>query len=105
MGELINEIGNRYGFLTVAKQTTKNGHAAWLCQCDCGNTRIELGTQLRAGRAKVCGPKCPLKYKTRPTYKDYVGEQFGYLTVLYQVPEYVGLKEAILNLVDVKLEN
>lgn len=62
-GRLIDEIGNRYGDLTVLEyagsgKEFKNGHdggAAWLCICDCGNDHIALGTKLRMGISKSCG--------------------------------------------------
>ena len=38
----INEIGNRYGRLTVIDlaNSDNQGHAYWRCICDCGNTKI-----------------------------------------------------------------
>ena len=53
----INEIGNRYGQLTViAKDTTKTKNENfWICQCDCGNTTSINGTILRSGKQVSCG--------------------------------------------------
>lgn len=49
--------------------------AIWRCQCDCGNM-VELpGNQLLSGNNKSCG--C----LARPPLKDWVGKQFGSLTV------------------------
>ena len=44
-----NEIGNKYGRLTVLEraENNKRGSAQWLCECECGNTGIFLGTRLR----------------------------------------------------------
>jgi len=55
-------VGQKFGKLIVIKQTEmkrkKSGKtvgACWLCQCDCGNTRIVIANNLRAGRVKSCG--------------------------------------------------
>jgi hypothetical protein len=53
----VNEIGNKYGQLTVL-QKAKNrryGTAAWLCQCSCGNRVVVSGRELRSGDTKSCG--------------------------------------------------
>lgn len=55
----INEIGNKYGKLTVVakntiKQTNRQG-VEWICQCDCGNYKTVLGTDLRQGYVSSCG--------------------------------------------------
>jgi hypothetical protein len=43
--------------LTVIEQapSDKEGNAAWLCLCSCGNRAIVLGRTLRRGQAKSCG--------------------------------------------------
>lgn len=53
---VINEIGNRYGKLTVLYQVPNERAtgAAWMCQCDCGNTEIRLGANLRRNGATSC---------------------------------------------------
>lgn len=53
----VNEIGNRYGKLIVTEQykSDSEGHAKWLCKCDCGNTRICTGISLRRGTCLSCG--------------------------------------------------
>lgn len=56
MGKLINELGNKYGALTVIEiAKDKNGRTAWLCVCDCGNKKIVRGPDLRKGRITSCG--------------------------------------------------
>ncbi|MHA1874707.1 MAG: hypothetical protein ACTSVB_11395 [Candidatus Heimdallarchaeaceae archaeon] len=55
-----DEINNRYGKLTVLREVPKPadsppGFTYWLCQCDCGNTKIVAGYLLRAGKVKSCG--------------------------------------------------
>lgn len=58
---LIDEIGNKYGKLTVVKQVESkvynDGHSysQWLCKCDCGREIIAKGSELRCGKVKSCG--------------------------------------------------
>ena len=57
-GKLLkNEIGNKYGLLTVIEQAPSNerGLAHWLCQCECGAKTIVSGNNLREGSVKSCG--------------------------------------------------
>lgn len=53
----INEIGNRYGRLTVIDlaNSDNQGHAYWRCICDCGNTKICKASSLRNGTILSCG--------------------------------------------------
>ncbi len=56
MPKLVDLTGKRYGRLTVLKRmATKNGHAAWLCRCDCGNVKSVSSNSLRRGTVKSCG--------------------------------------------------
>ena len=53
-----NEIGNKYGRLTVideVKERGKDRAVQWLCQCECGNTKIIRGKDLRSGKIISCG--------------------------------------------------
>lgn len=52
-----NEIGNKYGRLTVLKydHTDKNHNAYFLCACECGCTTVVKGNRLRSGKTKSCG--------------------------------------------------
>jgi len=53
-----NEIGNKYGKLTVierAEKTNNNKNAFWKCKCDCGNEIIINGIDLRRGHSQSCG--------------------------------------------------
>ena len=54
--KLINEIGKRYGILTVLEkdQSKNNKNAYWKCKCDCGNILSIKGTKLRSGQVS-CG--------------------------------------------------
>ena len=78
---LKNEIGNKYGALTVIARgpNTNQGRAQWVCECECGNQTIVLGKNLRSGNTKSCG--C-LKSKQPAARKDLTGQRFGRLTVL-----------------------
>ena len=53
----VNEIGNRHGRLVVIERagSTRDGLAAWRCQCDCGNETIVSGHHLRRGNTRSCG--------------------------------------------------
>ena len=81
--KLINEIGHKYGSLTVLSLTKdKNNRTAWLCKCDCGNTKIVRGSDLRVGKITTCGKGCPYKTDRSGVFKDITGMKFGKLTVL-----------------------
>lgn len=58
-GKFVNEIGNRYGKLTVIAQDeelSKERHRAqWVCKCDCGNIITTSSKCLRDGKTKSCG--------------------------------------------------
>lgn len=53
----IQEKGNRYGRLEVIEhaETGRDGHARWLCRCDCGEGCIRSGSDLRRGIVQSCG--------------------------------------------------
>lgn len=80
-----NEIGNRYGKLTVIARdhSDKNG-IYWKCKCDCGNECIVRGSHLRSGHTTSCG----CVHGGGPQIKDLLGCRFGNLTVI----EYAGQK-------------
>lgn len=54
-----DEIGNKYGKLTVLEIDKNNvfgyQNTKWICQYDCGNTVSVYGSNLRSGRQKSCG--------------------------------------------------
>ena len=71
--------GKRFGKLTVvSKREERDSHRRilWNCVCDCGKTIIVPSGQLCNGYRKSCG--C----LSRPPLKDWVGKQFGVLTVI-----------------------
>ena len=59
--KIIDLTGQKFGRLTVIKQngilsSGKSGRLkAWLCQCDCGNTKTIRGCDLRSGDVSSCG--------------------------------------------------
>lgn len=68
--------GQRFGRLTVISrgENAKNRQARWYCLCDCGNTSIIVGSDLRTTHTKSCG--CLLRThnmtKTK-TYRTWIG--------------------------------
>jgi hypothetical protein len=78
----IDMAGKRFGRLTVIKRAglSKDRKATWLCQCECGNTKIVSGKDLRTGKTRSCGCQ-----SMRSLYRDLTGERFGRLLVLMRV--------------------
>ncbi len=71
-----NEIGNKYGRLTViSRATNRYNWTVWLCICQCGKKTISGGGDLRSGKRKSCG--C-----LWPRIKETVGKKYGRWTVL-----------------------
>lgn len=69
-GNFKNEIGNKYGHLTVLEEVPKQGRrkcVIWRCRCDCGNIKEIPSTWLRQGAVFSCGclkSRGELKLKT-----------------------------------------
>lgn len=57
LGDRKDLSGMRFGRLTVIGEHHRNekGRYMWLCQCECGNTTIVNGGDLRKGCTKSCG--------------------------------------------------
>lgn len=58
MTKVKNEVGNKYGKLTVLERSTEkdnHGFAKWICRCDCGKIVTVRGNNLRTGQALSCG--------------------------------------------------
>jgi hypothetical protein len=49
--------GQKFGKLTVISLDHKNSRSQpfWLCQCECGNTKLVMGGNLLSGGTKSCG--------------------------------------------------
>ena len=81
-----NEIGNKYGRLTILKRAknTSDGRAQWLCECECGNKIIVKGSSLRNGATKSCG--CYQKEQTSKTNTiNLIGKTINNFTVLESI--------------------
>lgn len=49
-------IGQKFGKLTVIEKAYSNGkYIYWKCQCECGQTTIVSGTNLKTGNTSSCG--------------------------------------------------
>ncbi len=59
MGRFIDLTGQRFGRLTVIKETGRAGNGAvlWLCRCECGKQSIVQGYALLSGNTTSCGCK------------------------------------------------
>lgn len=57
MKKTIDLTGKIYGKLRVVKKAGRNKdyRVMWLCQCECGNTKIVASNQLQLGRTTSCG--------------------------------------------------
>lgn len=57
MSAVIDLTDQRFGRLLVICRVESNikGSARWLCKCDCGNTTVVLGKNLRATVTQSCG--------------------------------------------------
>lgn len=56
MGVVKDLTGNVYGRLTVVTRCGNVGnHAAWLCQCNCGNRKVIRSDHLIYGKTVSCG--------------------------------------------------
>lgn len=56
MPNLRDLTGQRFGRLTVIKRAKNIGRkTAWLCQCECGNTKVVTGSSLHGGQVRSCG--------------------------------------------------
>lgn len=55
---MLNEIGNRYGYLTVIAFDHSDKKSYWKCKCDCGNEVVRCGAYLRRDVKKGYMPSC-----------------------------------------------
>ena len=56
MPALVDLTGQRFGRWSVLERIgARGGKATWLCQCDCGNTKVVVGTLVTRGNSRSCG--------------------------------------------------
>jgi hypothetical protein len=56
MSKLIDLIGKRFSRLVVLKkEPSSSGKVMWKCKCDCGQTIVISGSNLKCGHTKSCG--------------------------------------------------
>lgn len=57
MSKLVDLTGKKFNMLTVISraENTKEGITRWVCLCDCGNTTIVRGHNLKSNAVKSCG--------------------------------------------------
>ena len=62
--------GQRFNKLVALSLVGKDAHgnATWLCQCDCGNTKVIVGMNLRKKMTASCG--CMQKTKAKKIMTD-----------------------------------
>ena len=70
--------GQKFGKLTVISLSPikKSRKLYWNCVCDCGNTTIVSGSNLRTGKVISCG--CAHQYAQ---LENLIGQKFGHLIV------------------------
>ena len=83
---VINEVGNKYGMLTVISASdlrSKNDgrFQRWVCKCDCGQEVIIRGSSLRQGNTTNCGCESRRKIGVRQAV-EITGRKFGMLTAI-----------------------
>lgn len=74
-------IGQRFGHLTVLKDSGERFHrgVVWQCKCDCGNIKNIPAARLKNGHAKSCGNDNCIYHSY---YNDLTGQRFGKLIAL-----------------------
>ena len=90
-----NLIGQKFGLLTVIAANGVNKHQLqlWLCQCDCGGTKIVSTNDLTSQKVRSCGcikhslgetliKKClsenNIPFKTEVTFNDLISSKGGH---------------------------
>ena len=72
----IDLTGQKFGRLTVIKRAMDKKYSIpyWVCQCECGNTKIIRGSSLKSGATQSCG--CFNKEKTSEAMKKLNEKQW-----------------------------
>jgi len=70
MGKIIDLTGQKFGRLTVVSFAENRDHRIyWNCLCECGNTSIVRGSDLKSGASTSCG--CLRVEKTATTHATH----------------------------------
>ena len=84
-------IGQRFGRLTVIRESERrlNDALLWECLCDCGNIAYATGYQLKSGRSRSCGclRKEYMVKRGQARKIDLTGKRFGRLMVVREMEE------------------
>ena len=99
MGKMKDLTGMQFGKLKVLNNAGKldGRHYYWNCQCDCGNTKVVLGSSLTSGNTKSCGCLAKetgiqrLNKENSEKAKIPIGAIFGKLVVI----EDIGFREQV----------
>ena len=105
MSRLIDLTGKRFGYWTVKRRagSDKNGHALWLCDCDCGNKDIViLGDSLKRGLSSSCGCKQTQQFDNE--IQKLVGKKLNRLTIISRAPNTVSPKGKIHTMLNCKCD-
>lgn len=83
MGKINELTGETFGRLEVIRYEGVNNHrkATWLCRCQCGNTKVLVGSSLISGSVVSCGCFKNSEAKRRFS-KDITNKKYGKLTVI-----------------------
>lgn len=93
MAKIIDITGKKFGKLTVIEKAErplekKTKGAYWRCLCECGNTIVYRGVDLRAGVTNSCGclreEGLELGRKNGFNAKELTGKRINKITVLYR---------------------
>lgn len=79
----MDNIGKRFGLLTVRDRKREGKRTYYLCDCECGNSKWIRADVIKGGQ-KSCG--CLMK-STQFKNKDITGNTYGKLTVLSKTDE------------------
>ena len=93
MPPLKNEVGNKYGRLTVLERSPQKGAPVrWICRCDCGNITTVAGTSLRNGHTQSCGclGKEKLEEGRHGKKINEIGNRYGKLVVIGESEKHKG---------------
>lgn len=78
MGKVADLTGRRFGKLVVKEfyGMDERHRSLWLCECDCGNTKVVPRPSLLSGSTTSCGCK-----QHERKFEDLTGQRFGNLVV------------------------